>query len=121
MYPFVADNLPKLHELQYLEGSDKQVVRVIQSVATNWKKVALALKFDRERIDIIERDTFHKNEEASSEMLSRWLAGGHDLRTPVTWATLIRCLRETMMSKTAEKLKYICLHRKQVSRFIVTY
>ena len=108
---YITDSQPKLHELQYLEDHDKKVLRVIQSVATKWKKIAFALKFDQKRIDIIERDTFYKNEEASSEMFSRWLAGGHDLRTPVTWATLIRCLRETMMTKTADKLKDICHNR----------
>ena len=95
-------------------------MRVIQSVATNWKKMALALKFDQERVDIIERDTFYRNEDACLEMFTKWLDGGHDLRTPVTWATLVRCLREIMMTKVADKVRGVCLNRKQVRDSITT-
>ena len=106
---------PKLHELQQLEAADGRTVRIIEEVAEKWKEVAIALRFGSHEMKNLEGDVQHISEYACQEMLIKWLDIREDLRRPITWTTLIQCLREAKMVETAENLKYVCLNRKQVS------
>ena len=83
--------VPNLQELQYLEGPNGEALRIIQTVAPNWQRLAMALGFDGPRIMTIKKDSFHQTEDACCHMFFRWLAGEHDLKPP-TWGTLIECL-----------------------------
>ena len=87
-----------------MESASGQEIRVIQEVATEWKKVALALGYEQARIGIIEKDN-RMTEEACQEMFAKWLNGARDLATPRTWNTLIRCLNQAGLVRVATSLK----------------
>ena len=99
--------LPKLRELQLLEGVDGRKVRVIETVAPYWTKLAVELGFDQSRIMILEKDYQDSTEEACRAMFMRWLDGGHDLAQPCTWDTLIKCLRRAGFNDVASSLRTI--------------
>ena len=99
--------LPKLRELQLLEGVDGRKVRVIETVAPYWTKLAVELGFDQSRIMILEKDYRDSTEEACRAMFMRWLDGGHDLAQPCTWDTLIKCLGRAGFNDVASSLRTI--------------
>ena len=105
---------PELHELQHLQATDGRTVRVIEEVAKKWKEVAIALRFGSHEIKSLESDAQHISEHACREMFIKWLNIREDLRRPLTWTTLIQCLREAKLVETAKKLECVCLNRKQV-------
>ena len=78
--------------------------------------MAAAIGFNKERIEAIEEDEHYKQEKATFEMFGRWLKGGHDLK-PVTWDTLIQCLKETNLQDITKTLSNIQI----VSYTIVMY
>ena len=75
-----------------LEGVHGRKVRVIENVAPHWQALAVALRFDQSRIKIIEEDYKSSTEKACQEMFMRWLRGEHDLASPCSWCTLLKCL-----------------------------
>ena len=94
---------PQLHELQLLTFDNGGELRIMETVAPKWKKVAAAIGFNKERIEAIEEDENHKQEKATFEMFGRWLKGEHSLK-PVTWDTLVHCLKEANLQNIAEAL-----------------
>ena len=90
-----------------MEGRGGRRVRAIEGVASKWEHLARSLKFDGPRIDSIRRDTHHQTEDACDRMLTKWLNGEHDLKGPVTWATLIQCLIDAGFIDIADSLKEI--------------
>lgn len=106
-HPCSVDDKPKLSELQLLEGRDGGKVRVIEGVAHKWKNMATSLSFDGPRIESIDMGALKMTEDACRKMFVKWLDGDHDLKEPVTWATLIRCLIDAGLIDMADKLKEI--------------
>ena len=98
--------MPHLHELQLLTFDDGRELRIMETVAPKWKKVAAAIGFNKERIEVIEEDEHYKQEKATFEMFGRWLKGEHNLK-PVTWDALIQCLKEANLQDIAETLRNI--------------
>ena len=78
----------------------------MEIVAPKWKQVAAAVGFNKERIEAIEVDEHYKQEKATFETFGRWLKGEHNLK-PVTWDTLIQCLKEANLQDVAETLSNI--------------
>ena len=107
----VSGEWPKLHELQSLEGIDGRELRVIKTVAPKWKHVAIALGFAIRKIRAIERDYQWNMEKACMEMFMSWLEGGPDLAQPITWDTLIMCLRHAALIDVADRLKIILMNK----------
>ena len=105
IYPLLTDGhgLPELHQLSMMESS-KGKVKVIESTAPIWKKLALALKFPQSIIDIIQANNDNKCENACREMLGRWLNGTMGTRQPVVWQTLIDVLEECDKCELARSL-----------------
>ena len=68
-------------------------MRVIDSIASEWKKVARALKFGEVKIRQIARNS-KEEEEACIEMLRCWLAELKGCRTPISWKTLLSAIEE---------------------------
>ena len=99
-------NSPQLHELQLLTFDNGRELRIMEIVAPKWKKVAAAIGFNKERIEAIEEDEHYKQEKATFEMFGRWLKGEHNLK-PVTWNTLVQCLKEANLKDIAETLSNI--------------
>ena len=101
------DAQPKLQDLQLLEGNHGRIIRVMERVAPDWKELAIALGFDQSRIKTIEKDNKSSTEEACWEMFMRWLKGEHDLASPCTWYTLVKCLNRAGLRDIANCLKKI--------------
>ena len=85
-------SIPKLHELDRIEGNGK-VVKVIETVASTWNKIALRLYFSHHDISRINRDNREQSMEAMSAVFMEWLEGKG--RKPTTWETLITALKES--------------------------
>ena len=66
-------------------------MRVIDNIASEWKKVARALKFSEAKIWQIAKK---EEEEACIEMLRCWLSGLKGCRTPISWKTLLSAIEE---------------------------
>lgn len=88
---------------------DGDSVRIIETIACDWQSVAIALGFDGPRIKNIEKDHPNRCENASHDMLLRWLHGEHDLHGPVTWITLIDSVEQAEMTELAGKIRQ-CLY-----------
>ena len=101
---FNITSIPKLHELDRIEGNDK-VVKVIEHVASSWDKLALRLHFSRHDIGRISRDTREQSVQATSVVFTEWLDGKG--RKPVTWETLMSALKEGEYSTIASDLEVI--------------
>lgn len=99
-----TDDKPKLQQLQELKGVRK-LVRIIDEIAYKWDDVAIALGFDWPAIERIRRDTFYQTQKATVKMFTEWLDDNNDLRNPVSWSTLIECLREAELAETAQLLE----------------
>ena len=82
-----ADTTPALHELQTLQRNNK-LINIIESIASHWEEVAIALSIRIERIRIIKCDS-HGVEEACRRMLEWWLDSERD---DATWRKLIRAV-----------------------------
>ena len=99
----ITDESPKLHELQLLKLANGKEIRIIEMVAPHWKKFATALGFNQARIKSVEMGSHYQPEEACCEIFRSWLDGAHDLK-PVTWDSLIQCLKEAKPVETMDML-----------------
>ena len=98
-----TDKKPKLQQLQQFDGV-KGVVRVIDAIAYKWEEVAIAFGFNGPSIERIKKDAFYRNKKATTDMFVEWLEEGDsnsELRTPVTWSTLVECLKEAQLAETS--------------------
>ena len=69
-------------------------MKVIELVAPYWKHLAIVLDFSESRIKTMEVKSHYKPEDACHQMFLEWLNGDSDLLGPVTWNTLIQCLKK---------------------------
>lgn len=90
---------PKLQDLDLLKSRNGSEMRLMESVAANWEKLAIRFGFEETRICNIRRGAFFQLEGACFNMFIRWLNGEHDLKPP-TWYNLIQCLEETSEFKS---------------------
>ena len=97
-------SLPKLHQIDRMEGNGK-VVKVIETVAAKWEKVAIRLYFDHNVIDRIKRDGHYQSDPCCHKMFGEWLGGKG--RQPVNWQTLITVLSEADYAELSHKLEDI--------------
>ena len=86
-----ADSQPTLKELQALPHS-RGNINVIESLAANWKRVAIALSINSYRIAIIDANSSRNVEDACLEMLQWWLDQQQEKKA--TWRALIRAIRD---------------------------
>ena len=100
---------PTLRELQLLQDCDGRQVRVIDSVAPHWKSLATSLGFDGARLQLIDMGAFCQPEDACRDMFIKWLNGERGLCTPITWATLIRCLQRVVQLGNLSETLTNCL------------
>ena len=86
-----ADSQPTLKELQALPHS-RGNINVIESLAANWKRVAIALSINSYRIAIIDANSSRNVEDACLEMLQWWLDQQQEKKA--TWRALIRAIQD---------------------------
>ena len=92
-----------MHELQLLNFEDGRELRIMETVASKWKKVATAIGFNEARIEAVDKGEHYKPEDATFEMFSRWLMGEHNLK-PVTWNALAQCLKDANFQDIADMI-----------------
>lgn len=88
----------------WLKTERNDEINIIENVASDWGKVAMALKFSPSAIKIIEKDNKSDCEKACQEMFRQWLDGKKDTRKPVLWTTLIKVLNQCDKSELAKRL-----------------
>ena len=98
------DYRPEIHALEFSDR--KKPLRIVETVAPYWKKMAIALGFSVARIKSIEKGEHYQPDDASFEIFSCWLEGEHDLKPP-TWDVLIQCLKQANLLDIAEMLSNI--------------
>lgn len=100
--------LPKLHQLKLIEDNGKRV-KVIETVAAAWERVATFLYIPEHTIRIIKRDYPNQCEVACQMVFLKWLVSTSedDIRQPVTWDTLINVLTDANFSEVAAELKTV--------------
>lgn len=101
-----VDGLPRLKELQLLRGMFGRVVKIIDATAPTWEQVATTLEFEAVDIKRIDRDNPNNCKEATRQMYGEWLSGESGSQSiPITWATLIDCLKDTELSAISEDIE----------------
>ena len=90
-----------------LEGNDGTVIKVIEDIASDWERIAYALKFSPGVVRSIRKDTNRQCEDACEEVLYRWLEGAEGTLRPISWQTLIRVLNDCGKGTVAGKLRLL--------------
>lgn len=99
---FGADEMPLLHQLVCLTVGGKKL-RLIESMGSDWKKMAYYLKFEDCVVENIQRDTVQFGcDESCRECFRRWLNG--EACRPVTWERLIEALRDAKKDTLATRV-----------------
>lgn len=70
------------------------MVKIIEQVASQWEELAYVLQFSSAVVKTIECDNPKDCIAACTELLHWWLRGAEGTRQPVSWATLVECLRD---------------------------
>jgi len=96
---------PEVYQLMKLKGKNGRTVKVIEGVAAEWEQLAYTLKFSPAVVRNVRRDTTQDCTAACEEVLYRWVNGAEGTRQPVSWATLIECLRDCDFSVLARDLE----------------
>ena len=108
-YSFAADR-PKFSQLIRLNDKEGRTVKLIEGVAAKWEQLAYILQFSSAVVRTVQRDT-NNCTAACEEVLYRWLNGSEGTRQPVSWATLIECLRDCDFIMLARDLENtLCEH-----------
>jgi len=89
-----AADRPEVYQLRRLKGKEGRTVKVIEGVAAEWEQLAYTLQFSPAVVRTVRRDTTLDCAAACEEVLYRWVNGAEGTRQPVSWATLIECLRD---------------------------
>ena len=100
------DDSPKLHQLYLLKPGDGCEVKIIDTVADQWAKLANALGFDTATCDRFATDK--ASCEVCEDMFTCWLRGGQNLR-PATWDSLIKNLEDSGFTELANNVKKVVL------------
>ena len=80
-------------------------MRVMEKVAANWERLALALHFEGHVLEIVRRDHTFDCMAQCRTILYRWLSG--EARSPVNWETLVTSLKEIQFTLLAEGLEAV--------------
>ena len=97
-----TDTRPTLLQLTHLVTPSGKTVRIIKSIAAQWKTVGIHMDFDPtgHTIDLIGADHPLNHVACCTEMMQKWL-GGSGRQQPANWATLVRVLKNAGFSSLA--------------------
>ena len=96
--------VPRLHQLDIIDCEGKRV-RIIQTAASKWKRLATRLYFKPSDINRIRSDNPTECYDACWKVCSEWLEGVG--RQPTSWTTLIKALNEAELGEIATDLETI--------------
>ena len=104
----VGSNVTTLLNIQAFEviGRGGRKVKVIESIGSEWEKVAKALDIGQEDIDMIKTTHSDDDEEACCEILTIWLEGNNG---EVSWTAFSQALIDAGLPELADSLKDVSL------------
>ena len=105
IFQIPLDESPDMARLEQLRTHNERVIKIVTEVAGVWEQMARTLDFSEAEVIIIQRNHPSDVESACTDMFRRWLSGQH--RQPVTWQTVIDCLRELDLNVVANDLEDI--------------
>ena len=100
------------------ESGDKQVVHIVDDVASQWKRLGLALNCADSDLNNIERNC-SQVEDCCRELFSRWLNGRIGGEEPRTWKVLVKAMKDARCGETSRKVKDI-VSKTGMINFLVT-
>ena len=71
------------------------MLRELVEITTEWRCLALALKFPNYQIDMIEADSFNNISKCRERMVDRWFQRDSDL----SWSSLCTALRDPLVER----------------------
>ena len=110
-----VDNPPKLLILRHFPVKDRYF-DIAEKIGTNYEHFGTLLlnDIDGSKINKIEKLKHGDPVGITAEILEQWLQGKG--RLPVTWQTLIKCLRDTKMTVLADYIESSSLSKHSHSQ-----
>ena len=110
--PYHVGDKPTLPDLLCFKYNDisgtQHKIHIIDTVASRWRRLGLALKCDSSILDNIG----HNNtdvEDCCMKLMERWLQGTVG-DGPVTWETLVEAIDDARYGELAQQLKRVLSH-----------
>ena len=95
-------------ELQLLHGKEDRKLRIVDTIASKWEELAIALGFDENVIAYVSKDYAHDSKGATLKILGMWLGEEYDdLKGPISWSTLLECLIEIGFSTISDEVREV--------------
>ena len=82
-------------------------MKVLEGAGSRWERIAIRLYFEQNRISQIWTDSQSNTGQACCSVFGQWLEGKDGLRTPRTWRTVIKVLKESDLGQLADELKEV--------------
>ena len=83
-------------------------MRIIDTIASQWEELAMALGFDGNVIAFVKKDFVHDSKGATYKILRMWLENEYDkLKQPISWTTLLECLVDIGYSTICDEIRDI--------------
>ena len=104
LFSFLTGKKPTLAQLKIMKTATGEKIKIIESVATQWKELGDLLDFDSEgrTLELIEANQQKDHLACCREMFVYWLKGkGRE----ATWRVLIELLDDIDQSELARKMK----------------
>ena len=104
LFSFLTGKKPTLAQLKIMKTATGEKIKIIESVATQWKELGDLFDFDSEgrTLELIEANQQKDNLTCCREMFVCWLKGkGKE----ATWGVLIELLDDIDQSELARKVK----------------
>ena len=100
------DSTPSLRDLTVLKTRSGERLRIIKSLAPDWKAFGVYLNFDAtgSQLSLIEaQHGRHNPQTCCSDMMIHWLQGNG--QQPATWRTLLALLEDGERANLAEQIR----------------
>lgn len=100
-----ADTTPTLAQLSVLATAKGEKIKIIDTVASHWRDLAVILDFDDNGTQLGIIDKMHPSDPKAccQAMFQHWLKGNG--RRPCSWCMLIELLEDCNLTVLAEKIK----------------
>ena len=102
-----TDSAPTLGKLSMLKTAEGKKIRIIDTVASKWKKLGDQLEFDERgsKLESIKTKNLNDPEECCREMFQHWLNGNGV--GPCSWRKLIELLDDCDFEALAEQVNSV--------------
>ena len=107
MYQPIPGDTPTLQLLncfKYYDSGRHHKIFIIDSVASRWKRLGLALNISDYHLDNIEQSSHRNVEDWCLTMLSHWLRGTAG-DGPVTWERLLEAIEDARCGELAQQVR----------------